>query len=180
MPGLAHAHGASKRHLAGGGSSRHPPPDEVCTHSSSRGTVPYLGAAAAEGPSMPSDGPRAQRMDPHTDAERHHRDFVMECIRFEELCECSSCVVVKLTYDEDKEQWTANTRKQRLVFPYPAPVQKDAMLIYLARAEKMQHTQPLFSSTEAAGRRVFSKKAIKSAQGISHFPPSPWGGKEER
>jgi hypothetical protein len=48
---------------------------------------------------------------PYAKAEEHHSEFVMGRVAFEEACECSSCVVFKLTYDVDKGKWTSNTRQ---------------------------------------------------------------------
>ncbi len=45
----------------------------------------------------------------YANAQKNHSEFIMGCVKFEGECECSSCVIVKLTYDEGKEQWTGNT-----------------------------------------------------------------------
>ncbi len=53
--------------------------------------------------------PEVDSRTPYAKAEEHHSEFVMGRVAFEEACECSSCVVFKLTYDVDKGKWTSNT-----------------------------------------------------------------------
>ena len=94
MP-VASAHGVAKRRAA------HVQADENYLHSSSMQHILYTGA-------LPEvDNNRT----PYAKAEDHHSEFVMGRVAFEEACECSSCVVFKLTYDVDKGKWTSSTRQ---------------------------------------------------------------------
>ncbi len=45
----------------------------------------------------------------HSEAARIHRSHMIQLTEFEEACECTSCTVLKLSFDENSNEWTSNT-----------------------------------------------------------------------